>query len=84
MANGIMPEELANEPDIPKSVAHVWDYFIQLNRARGSNGFGANPLSYTEIKNWCQLSEIRLEQWELNAIVEIDAAFITESAKDAK
>jgi len=41
-------------------------------------------LSYTEIKNWCELSEIRLEQWELNAIVEIDAAFITESAKDAK
>lgn len=83
-ANGIMPEELANEPDIPESAAHVWHYFIQLNRARGSNGFGANPLSYTEIKNWCELSGIRLEQWELDAIVEMDSAFITESAKEAK
>ncbi|HEY4712822.1 MAG TPA: hypothetical protein VIH30_01050 [Aquirhabdus sp.] len=79
-----MPEELANEPDIPESAAHVWHYFIQMNKKRGSNGFGANPLTFTEIRSWCELKKITLEQWELDAIDAIDEAYISESAKDAK
>lgn len=76
-----MSEELANEPDMPEIVAHVWQYFVELHRTRGSNGFGENSLTYTEIGFWCGLTGNTLESWELQTIVAIDAAYLSEQAE---
>lgn len=81
---GVMPEELADEPDLPYLAAHVWYYFLELHRTRSSNGFGENPLSYAEIECWCRLTGIVLEQWELQALVGIDGAYLQERAKEAE
>lgn len=76
-----MPEELANAPDMPELVAHVWQFFVRLHKRRGSNGMGENPLLYSEIESWCRLSGISLYQWELDTIEAIDDAYMSEQSE---
>ena len=71
-ATGIMPDDLANEKEIPESALHVWLYFIELHEERTSNGFGPNPLTSTSIKDWCWLNRVKLETWEVKAIKALD------------
>lgn len=71
-ATGIMPEALANEVQLPESIAHVWGYFEELHLDRTNNGFGPNRITSTNIKDWCELNRIRLERWEIQAIRRID------------
>ena len=82
-ATGIKPEQLDYD-ELPENVVYVWRWFCELNQYRGSNGFGANPITPTDIKDWCWLNEIKLEQWEIKAIKMIDNCFLNSQAKDAK
>lgn len=50
----------------------VWNYFIALNSKRTSNGFGLNPISYTEIRSYFELHEIVPLPFELEAIDRLD------------
>lgn len=58
--------------EMPNSCFHVWKMFIELNNARGSNGFGVNPISYTEIYSYCKLHEIDIDDWELELLKVFD------------
>jgi hypothetical protein len=70
-----MPQELADAPELPKLVEHLWWYYLELHDGRGGNGFGANPIAYVDIQAWSQLARVRLEWWETNAIKAIDRLF---------
>ena len=37
---------------------------------------GPEPIRYTEIEAWCNLTGVRLEHWELRAMVRIDEVFL--------
>lgn len=76
-----MPEELANAPAIPESVAYLWAYFWELSRARSNNGFGPLALQYSDIEAWTRLTRQKLDPWELNAIVSLDALYLESLAK---
>lgn len=43
--------------ELPVLFFDVWAWFIELHNARGSNGFGMNPISYSEIKAWSELTD---------------------------
>ncbi len=45
---------------------------MQLSRGRGANGWGTTPLAFTEIAAWCSIRSIRLREWELEAILDMD------------
>jgi hypothetical protein len=77
---GVMPVQLAEVPELPPLAAHVWGYFAELSRFRGSNGFGANPITPTGIKDWCWLSGITLQPWEIRAIARLDEAYLKSNA----
>lgn len=81
-ATGIKPEQL-DVPELPESVAYIWGWFCDLNRTRTSNGYGANCLTYTEIKDWMYVTDIHLEPFELRAIMAIDVEYMNQSAKEA-
>jgi hypothetical protein len=74
-----MPAELANAPPLPEMAAHVWGYFWDLSRFRGSNGFGPNRITPTGIKDWCWLTGNKLELWETRAIALLDEAYLKEN-----
>ena len=78
---GKMPDQLANAPDMPEALAHVWIYFLELNRSRGNNGFSELHITFSEIDSWCRLYGISLEPWELSIIAALDNAYLTEQAK---
>ena len=75
-ATGKMPATLAEIPPMPDELAYLWHWFLDLDAARGSNGFGISPLSYVEIKAWSDLTRNTLAPWEIEAIKRLDAVRI--------
>ena len=63
-------------PDFPEEYTFAWTAFFELNSSRGSNGFGANPISYLEIDAYLRLTGKVLLPYEINAISVIDACFL--------
>jgi hypothetical protein len=45
-----------------------------LDSQRTGNGYGPNALGFQAIADWCRLRSIRLLQWQLDAILEMDIA----------
>lgn len=56
--------------------ADLWSYFVEMKNANPKN-----PLTYSEILAWCQLSRVGLSPLEVQLIKRIDAAFNSYEAK---
>lgn len=80
---GRTPEEL-KVGDMPDCLYHVWNWFLQLNSQRTSNGFGMNPITNQELWFFFQLERIEPESWELNLIRKFDAEVMEMSSKQQK
>ena len=63
-------------------MTHIWNFFLRLDRHRSSNGYGANPLSWADIKAFFDLHEIRPEEYELLAISMLDNAKLSYVSKE--
>lgn len=57
---------------LPASMEQVWYWFVSLNNARSSNGFGVNPIQYSEMKAYFDLINVEPEEWEVNTIKQLD------------
>lgn len=75
---------VATPPKLPPFAVHVWNTFSRLANARGGTGFGPAPLSFSEIDAFCRLTGERLDFWEIDAIRELDDAYLEEAAARAK
>lgn len=73
---------LAGEP-LPPDAEHVWRWFQELDQARGSNGFGANPISYQDVLAWVQLTGTITRPSEVAAIMMLDRMWLIEQARQA-
>jgi hypothetical protein len=80
---GQVPEEYQSLP-FPEALSHCWHWFIALSRSRSSNGFGANPISYNEIVSWSDLTGVRPDPIEVQAIISLDAAYMSAQAEEMK
>lgn len=81
---GVKPKELEEIVELPESCYQVWRWFIDLHNTRGSNGFGVNPINYTEIKSYFDLLWITPEEWEVNLIKRFDHEALAAYAKEAE
>lgn len=81
---GIRPKELDELKELPEAYYSIWGVFLELNAARGSNGFGVDPLSFTEIYSYCKLYGIDLELHELKMLRRFDNVALELQAKEAK
>ncbi len=80
---GKRPAEL-DGPECPELLLHIWMDFMHLSRGRTSNGFGANPLTWTDIAEWQRLTRIDLSPWHVDLLVALDNAWMTEHARQLK
>lgn len=71
-----------NGPPLPREMRYLWRTFLSLHRARGSNGWGANPIAWSEIDAFCRLTGTALDPWEVDAVRAVDEAFIESSASN--
>ncbi|WP_426070248.1 phage tail assembly chaperone [Janthinobacterium sp. DSP2-3-3] len=68
------PEEA--KPPMPFELAHVWEWFAQLNRKR-QNGMAVNPIASTEILAWQARHGIAIEPFEHQLLDQLDALFLS-------
>jgi len=69
---------------VPSELAHVWVWFLELNAARGGNGYGPNPISYSEIAAWGKLMGERVRRHEARLLRQLDLLFLAEAADGKK
>jgi hypothetical protein len=70
--------------ELPSSCEHVWKWFIDLHRARSSNGFGINPISYSDTYSYFNLIGMQPDEWELDLIKIMDSKVLSIYAKEAE
>jgi hypothetical protein len=81
---GQRPRELDNLAELPTSCYECWSWFLNLNESRTSNGFGFNPISYSDIDAFFRLRKIIPEQWEVDLIKRLDRETLGIYAEKAK
>ena len=79
---GKKPKELEELIELPDSCQQVWSWFLELNSSRSGNGFGPNPLNYSEILSYFTLLGTYPEQWELGLIKRFDLVAMEYFAKE--
>lgn len=80
--SGLTDPLLQNDP-LPICAGWVYDQFWRLSRRRGMTAHGALlPISYVEIETLERLNRIEFTQFDLHALEEMDAAYM--SAKQSK
>lgn len=69
---GKKPKELETI-ELPNVFNSCWEWFLYLNNARHSSGFGVSPILYSEMQAFFQLQEIDPAPWEIDIIKMFDA-----------
>jgi hypothetical protein len=59
-------------PEIPLEGERLWEIFWALSRRRSSAYGGPNPLSPTDVRNWCEQAAEPLSPWEFRVICAMD------------
>lgn len=54
---------------------------MDLHSTRTGNGFGASPITYTEMRNYFDLMDIDPEEWELILLRRLDNTALNIYAK---
>lgn len=72
---GKTPKELETKP-FPMLVQYIWSAFVGLSDGRSAGFSGPNPLSYTEIKAWMDLTNEHLSPRDIEAIKKLDTAYL--------
>jgi hypothetical protein len=68
-------------PRLPHAGVHVWSWFLDLHNGRGGGGFGPAPLSWHDFEAWARLRGLAPEGWEVDALLRLDQAWLTEMSK---
>lgn len=72
LAAGYSEDELIKS-ELPAVFFDLWNHFLRLHYTRGSNGFSAMPITYTEIKSYIELNSVEFESWHVSIIKRLDA-----------
>lgn len=73
-------DPLLDEQSIAPCVRAVWDAYLNLSATRRT-GMGLAPLALTDIDAWQRLTGVRLTPWELDTLIQLDAACLAVLAK---
>jgi hypothetical protein len=77
---GVKPAQLEIQ-EFPELFRPLWEGFVELCHARSSHGFGPNPLSFSEIKAWDDLTGAGLSPFDTKIIKQLDRVFLSHQAK---
>lgn len=61
------PPQLADAPELPEELRYVWEWFREV--------FAGEPLTYTELQAWSNMTGKRLTGWEAELIKSLDRIF---------
>ena len=81
---GRSPLELESITEPPEPFLYIWHWFFELHGARQAGGFGPNPISYSEIKAWCEAMNIFITPWEIAVIKAMDREYMQSTSENRK
>lgn len=61
---------------------YIWKYFLDLNRKRTGNGFGPNPITYSEILAYFSVYRIEYDDLEIALIDVLDGIAMEHFAEE--
>lgn len=67
--------------ELPDSCSYVWKYFRDLHTTRTGNGFGADPITFTEMRSYFELMQYDPEEWEIQLLRKFDNLALDTFAK---
>lgn len=73
---------LANATDLEPDCAKIWIWYQQIARRRQNGGFGANPLTYTEVDAWCRRTKTDPTPDEIDLLFVADDGFLDAQQED--
>lgn len=65
-------------PEVPIEGDEILGVFTELSRSRGNSQNGPLPITFLEIKAYCDLYDLELEPVELNILQALDEAWMGE------
>lgn len=74
---GKQPPPGSKETEVPTEGIVPLAIFKELNRCRGSNGFGLSSISFQEIYAWEQVCDFKLSMWQLDAVLKMDQIYLS-------
>lgn len=69
---------------MPEVFSLIWRDFRSLDSARTSNGYGANPISYSEIQAYAALNSIEFQPWEIEVLKIFDVTLLNLQAEQQR
>jgi hypothetical protein len=78
---GKTPAALEDLP-LPADAEHIWHWFLALHAGRSSNGFGPNPISWSDISAWISITQTIVRPSEIAAIMMVDRLWLEQRAAD--
>jgi hypothetical protein len=69
-------KELYSEAEMPEVLLSVWSAFCDLNYCRSQGFSGPNPISYTEIKDWKDLTDNPISSREIILLRKLDQVYM--------
>lgn len=67
----------------PRAIFHLWAWYQEIAQGRPVGGMGVLlPIPAMEIAAWAALRRVALEDWELDCIRALDAAFLRVMAEE--
>lgn len=73
---GKKPEQLETMK-CPALLAHIWQWFLELNQARQYSEMGAMSITFSEILAWSTLSGVSPEPYEVRVLKQLDNVALT-------
>ena len=77
---GLPPPEGLADFVCPPAAEYVWQWYCEISRRRGGNGFSANPISYTDVESWARLTRTTPSGLDVEWIMDLDDARAMASA----
>ena len=62
-------------PGVPDRVAHLWEWFLELNAGRRVGMNGAEPLAFVDIDAWQRLTDRCVAPREIHGLMAMDRAW---------
>lgn len=78
--SGIKPPEL-DVPLLPIEAAHLWAWFNELSMRRTWSDRGPNPITWSDVLAWQQLTGKKPAPWEVQAMLSLDAIFFKHAGR---
>lgn len=63
-------------PPFPDLLSGYWEDFLELHSARGNSDVGPNPISFSEIKAWADVTSREVSQRGLTCIRTLDRLYL--------